>query len=768
MDYSNIKSHFRVKDEHGDKCKAMCPAHPDKEASLSISYDSKENKTLVFCHAGCETKDILDAVGLRISDLFDKEQVANTSNEKGKNIEAIYKYRDESGNVLFEKVRFRPKGFSQRRNVQGATVWGLDKGIYYETYPGSNQWSRNKRDNANSREFPECNPILYNLPELVQATNNNQEIFVVEGEKDAENLKKWGFVATCNPDGASKSSQNPKWNSEFNKYFKDAKVIILKDNDDAGAAHAENVALNLHETATYVKCPELTGLDEKGDISDWIQEGHTKEEFLELIRATEVWDKELHFSGSLLYFNFSDVGNAERLVSVYGKSVRYNPIRNKWMIWSGKHWAIDSFGKIEEYARKVIRKLQAEGNAIPKSYENEELKKQIGKFILKSETDGRIKAMISQAKTQRSLILTETDKDIYILNLKNGTLDLKTGQLKKHDRKDYVTRLVDVDYDIAAKCPNWTEFINKIFLGREDLINYIQKSVGYSLTGDANLQCFYILHGKGGNGKGTFIDVLMRLLGDYAGLLRGSSIMARVGDEGARGDLAKLEGARFVWINELGDGQTFDENLLKSLSSGASEAIPVRRLYEEEFDLHPQFKMWITTNGLPKIKGTDDGIWRRIRKIPFDYKFDGSEKDEHFFENKLLPELSGIMNWAIEGCLKWQQEGMDVPDIVKYAVEDYKNDMDPVQRFIDECCVISETCKVKRSDLYDAYCDWCKENKEYTLSSIKLNKKLTEKGMQEVKNRGVYYWKGMGLSTNDYDENLVPCEDNVSPFWPKN
>ena len=767
MDYGTIKSYFKIKEDHGNRAKAICPAHPDKEASLSINYDEKENKTLLYCHAGCETKEILDRVGLKITDLFDKPMDSNTKS-KGRNIEKVYQYRDPEGNVLFEKIRFIPKQFSQRRYVKGMTIWGLEKGKYYETYSGSNEYSMKERLGAKTIEVEGVEPVLYNLPELLQAIKDDKEVYIVEGEKDADNLKKWDITATCNFDGASKSSQKVKWKKEYNNCFKGAKVIVLHDNDDSGKAHAESVAASLSGIAEYVKCPELPGLDEKGDFSDWQGEGHTKDELIAMVDSAEHWDPVMQGENiDLIKFNFSDVGNAERLIAAYGKIIRYRPgWKNGWLIWSGKHWQVDYDNKIEVLSRKVLKKLQQQGDNLPKDDDKYlMLKKEIYKFVLKSEGDNRIRAMINQAKSHSNVVIKKMNKDAYLLNYKNGTLNMKIGRLQEHNRKDYITKLIDISYDPEVKCPNWIEFVNKIFMGNTELIEYIQKSIGYSMTGNAALQCFYILHGQGSNGKGTFMKTIQTILGDYSATLKGNSLMEKMGDEGARGDLAKLEDKYFVVVNELEEGKSFDESLVKSLTSGADEVVPVRRMYEEEFDLHPTFKMWMTTNKLPKIKGTDQGIWRRVRKIPFEYDFEkDAEKNENFFEEKLLLEMPGILNWALEGCLKWQREGMKVPDIVKYAIDDYKHDMDPIQRFIDECCIVSETCKSKRNELYDCYCEWCRENKEYTLSTIKFNRKLEEKDFKLIVTKGIRYWKNIGLVTREF-EGLTPREDeNIKPF----
>lgn len=775
MDYKSIKSHFRIKEDKGDICKAMCPSHPDKEASLSIKYDRAKGVTILKCFAGCETIDIAEAAGLGMSDLFDKPL---RDKDNSNNSEIVYQYRDASGNILFEKVRFeateqKKKHFAQKRIINGSTVWGLDEGTYYETYPGGDNWGKKKRDRAKMKDFPLCEPVVYNLPKLIEAIKKGENVYVVEGEKDADNLGKWGLVATCNFDGASISTQKPKWRKEYNQYFKGAKVIIFNDCDDPGRAHADNIAAELYGVAEYIKRVEIPELEEKEDVSDWINQGHEKEELIDIVSNSSPYEYDDAEDQSLINLNFSDVGNAERLMAIYGKNIRYNPIRKSWLLWSSKHWEFDFVGKIEGLSRKVLRKLQIEGESISlegltfdEETKKEKLKESIKKYVLRSESDGKIKAMVNQAMTQSRLIITETDKNDYLLNIKNGTLNLKTGLLEKHDRRNFCTKVVNVEYSPKAQCPNWTEFINKIFIGDAELINYIQKSIGYSMTGDANLQCFYILHGNGANGKGTFIKTIMRFLGDYADGLDAKSLMEKMGDEGTREEIAGLIGKRFVNVNEMKGSKSFDEGLLKSLTSGADETVKVRNLYESSFNLKPTFKLWMSTNHMPKINNDDEGIWRRVRKIPFKYKFVDGDKDVNFFENKLIPEMSGILNWAIEGCLKWQQEGEHVPDVVKASVDEYRIDSDPIQRFIAEECITanSETVRVNVPDLYKCYESWCKENKEYTLSSIKFSKKMTEKEFEKGRTNCGSYWKGIGLLDKDHQTQMTECDNIYNPF----
>lgn len=784
MDFQEIKSRFRIKQDNGETCKAVCPCHDDKQASLSVSYDDKEHKTLVYCHAGCDTRNVLKAVGLKITDLFDKDKIiTDGSRTSYSNISSIYKYTDEDGNLLFEKIRFIPKSFSQRRYVEEAAIWGLDAGLYYETYPGSNNWSKKKRADAATKEFEGVEPVLYNLSGIIKADT----IYIVEGEKDADNLIKLGLAATTTFDGASSSGKKQKWRDKYNKYFEGKNVILIPDNDDSGAAHMENIAraINKHSKKIDIEPKKIDksskkidkfiklisvldlNLPPKGDISDWLEAGHTKDELEKIVKETPEWSGENERKDiDILHFNFSDVGNAERLVALYGDDIRFSSNRNKWLIWSGKHWRIDVDGQAERLAQKMVKKIQADGDAIEDNDDKElkDYKKLIKSFVLKSEGDGRIKAMLNQAKVMYGIPISTdaTDSNEYLLNCRNGTMDLKTGKLKSHNRSDYITKLVDIDYIPGAECPNWLEFLSKIFQGDESLINYVQKSIGYSLTGAITEQCFYMLYGNGANGKSTFLKAVEDILGDYTDSLKGSSLMIKRNDDGARGDLAKLQGKRFVVTSELNEGQTFDESLLKALTGG--DTVPVRYLYGEEFPLRPQFKLWIGTNEKPKVKGTNLGIWRRVRLIPFLHTFKGEEKNENFYEECLRPELSGILNWAVHGCISWINEGVIVPDKVKAAVEDYRGEMDTIEHFLSDCCVTGKEYTVKIVDLYDAYCKWCSDNREHELSNIKFTKKLKEKNFEQSRTKFSRHWEGLGLIGSEVQQGFYECKDNVSPF----
>jgi putative DNA primase/helicase len=279
-------------------------------------------------------------VGLEMKDLYEEEKVQEKKNDR---IEAVYKYTDCEGHLLFEKVRFRPKAFTQRRHVDGVIVWGLGGGTYYETYPGSGEYSMKERNNVSVREFPETKPVLYNLPGLIKAINAKETIYIVEGEKDADNLIRHNITATTNFDGASKSVDKQKWRKEYNEYFKGADVVLLPDNDSPGKCHMMNIAKELKGIAKVIRMVELP-VPQKEDVSYYLEEGHTIDDLLNLVKNTVHMGSCINNENlSLINYNFSDLGNAERLIAFYGSDIRYYFPQNKFFIWSGRQTPRESY-----------------------------------------------------------------------------------------------------------------------------------------------------------------------------------------------------------------------------------------------------------------------------------------------------------------------------------------------------------------------------------------------------------------------------------------
>lgn len=439
-------------------------------------------------------------------------------------------------------------------------------------------------------------------------------------------------------------------------------------------------------------------------------------------------------------FNLTDLGNARRFVAQHGQNIRYCHAWGKWLLWDGKRWIKDGTGGIYRKAKGTVAKIYAEAaNAV-----DSEERKALAKHATKSESESRIHAMVSLAESEPGIPIKpeQLDANPWFLNCPNGTVDLRTGELRPHRREDFITKLVQIEYDMQADCPTWREFLYRIFQKNSSLIVFVQKALGYALTGDTREQVIFFLYGSGANGKSTLIDVMLSLMGDYA-LQTPTETLMQIDRGGISNDIARLKGARFVAAVEAGEGRRIAEVLVKQLTGG--DTISARFLRQEFFEFKPECKLFLATNHKPAIKGTDHGIWRRIRLIPFTVTIPEEEQDKNLLD-KLKAELPGIFAWAVNGCLGWQELGLEMPSEVKKATEGYRAEMDVIAGFIEECCYIAPYANVQAFAIYDAYKKWCNENGEGTLTQRKFGGTLTERGYQRERGTGGrFLWKGIGL-----------------------
>lgn len=436
----------------------------------------------------------------------------------------------------------------------------------------------------------------------------------------------------------------------------------------------------------------------------------------------------------------TDAGNAWILCRLYGENIRYCYALSKWFVWDGKRWVIDDTGEIYRIAKKTTNRLWR----VADKFKDEELQRAWKKHVLRSEAANRLEAMVKLAQSESGIAAPQDklDVDPRLLNVENGTLDLKTGSLRPHNRKDLITKIAPVTYDEKAVCPNWNKFLNEIMAGDADLVHFLQKAIGYSLTGDTREQVLFIPYGPGANGKSTFINTILRLLGDYALQTPTETLLAKKHGNGIPNDVARLKGARLVAAVEAEHGRHLAEALVKQLTGG--DKITARYLYGEFFQFDPTFKIFLSVNHRPVIKGSDHGIWRRIRLIPFDVTFT-PDKIDSALSSKLERELPGILRWAVEGCLLWQKEGLEPPPAVKAANETYRSDMDEIGEFIDECCEIEPAAKTPFGDLFKAYENWLFRNGVYFTDQKEFAQALEKHGFHSSRSRGKRYRSGIRL-----------------------
>lgn len=440
--------------------------------------------------------------------------------------------------------------------------------------------------------------------------------------------------------------------------------------------------------------------------------------------------------GEYRRYSLDDMGNAARFYDLFGEDFRYNYADKGFLYWDGKRWTADLDGRVEEAADKAVEAMSQEAEYYA-SEGSEELKKAFAKHISKSRSNHSKNNMLREVQHKLPVLPSSLDRDKMAFNLSNGTLSLRTGELSPHSRERLITRLSPVEFSESAECPLWTKFLDEIFAGDEELIRYVQKAVGYSMTGETTEQCVFFLFGTGSNGKSTFLEVLHSIFGEYVMNIQPETIMVKNNVGGSiNSDIARLKGARFVTTVEPNEGMRLNEGLLKQLTG--DDTVTARKLYGNEFEFKPEFKLWLATNHKPILRGRDEGIWRRIHMIPFMVHIPDERKDGRLKE-KLEKEFPGILRWAIEGCRLWQKEGLSKPKAVLDITGEYRREMDAIAGFIEERCEVGEGLSVKSSVLYKAYSDWCEANSEFKLSNRKFSMELDRKFSRVKREDGNYF-----------------------------
>jgi len=450
----------------------------------------------------------------------------------------------------------------------------------------------------------------------------------------------------------------------------------------------------------------------------------------------------------LWQFPLTDFGFAERFTLLHGANIRFCHPWSKWLIYNEPEgpWLIDQTAKILQLVKNTTRAMFLSAAKIESSGERDAALA----FSKECEKTNKIMGMLRLAASENGIPIlpTDLDADNYALNVENGTLDLQTGTLRPHRREDLITKICPVKIDPAATCPTWLDFQERVTAGRADLIQFKQNFTGYSLTGEASeKRSLAILYGAGNNGKTTELELLRYLLGDYAGQIRIESLMEQKNRNGSgpSPDIADLRGLRLVVSSEPGEGQRLAENTVKYLTSMGT--IKARHLNRENFEFQQTWKIFMDCNHKPVIKGTDSAIWNRIGLVPFDVVIPDEEIDRDL-PAKLRAEAPGILAWAVQGCLNWQQKGLCVPDAVREATSAYRADMDVIGRFIEECCVLLPNASSKAKDLFSVYAKWCNENGDPPVNMMNFAARLFERGFAKSRDyKGVKY-SGIGIKAD--------------------
>ncbi|MGB9798533.1 MAG: phage/plasmid primase, P4 family [Thermanaerothrix sp.] len=441
-------------------------------------------------------------------------------------------------------------------------------------------------------------------------------------------------------------------------------------------------------------------------------------------------------------YALSDAGSAEFFGDRHEKQICYRHDTRRWYVFRSPVWVTDDDGAVERLALEAIRERQAQAFGI----QDADLRKKTMTFLLNSENGYRLRSMLEIAKSRPNLAKSgrEFDQKPLLLAVKNGVIDLETGDFREGQPEDYLTQCAGTHYDPQAKAPRWEQFLRELFLDDQETITFIQRAVGYTLTGLTREQVFFFCHGaRGLNGKSTLLDTLRAALGDYAKSTSFSTFTTDPNKGGHQESLMALEGARLVVAVETSTVGTLNEAVLKLVTG--QDPVTGSRKHEHERTYMPQFKLWLAANDLPKVRDVSPAFWRRVVLIPFLARFEGQNQDKNL-RAKLQAELPGILNWALEGCLAYQREGLNPPPQCVQAAEAWRADSDPLADFL-ATCKLDPRLETKASDLFAGYEQHCRLNGvPQAVKSIQLFSKLmVAHGFErEVRKNGKFF-KGIGV-----------------------
>jgi putative DNA primase/helicase len=452
------------------------------------------------------------------------------------------------------------------------------------------------------------------------------------------------------------------------------------------------------------------------------------------------WEKADNRDGRRTYL-CTEFGNAQRFADQHGSNFRYVHPWRKWLGWDSRRWKIDDTGAAERCAKETVRSIFEEAAKAA----GDDQAKELGKWALQSQSATRLHATLELAKSEPGIPVTpnELDRGAWFLNVLNGTIDLRTGDLLEHRREDLITKLAPVEFDPNAHAPVWQATLERV-LPNPKIRAFFKRLCGYAITGDTSEHVLPMLYGTGANGKSTVLNALLEALGDYAMQAAPDLLIAKRNSHPT--ELADLFGGRLVASIEVEDGRRLAESLVKQLTGG--DRVKARRMRQDFWEFTPTHKVLMAVNHKPIVRGTDTAIWRRIRLIPFTETIPPAEQDKKLPE-KLKAELPGILAWAVEGCLEWQRSGLQAPDEVRKATGEYRSEMDVLGAFLKECCAQGPDEDEAAGDLYKAYRMWCEDGGERPETQRKFGSQLRERGFERYRggSAGGHRWRKVSLLT---------------------
>ena len=442
-------------------------------------------------------------------------------------------------------------------------------------------------------------------------------------------------------------------------------------------------------------------------------------------------------------YDLNDTGNAHRFVDKFGDDIKYNVDNKMWMIWNGINWQFDIFGQVKNLAEELIREMKDEAFSVNDADTQKSMLKNVDRLFNKSGKEN----MLSEAQHLDMIPVNNDtfDKNDYLFNCLSGIVNLRNGNIMEHNKLMLLNKISSVSVS-KNKPVKFLNFLNDMFEGNQELIHYLHKAFGYSLTGDCREQCMFILVGDGNDGKSLLLQIIQEVIGDYSATSNPDLLLDKKTQSSNLSEVARLKGIRYCVVNELKMGDKLNESGVKDITSGNNKIV-ARFLYGNEFEFLPKMKIWLATNYEPRIIGTDKGIWRRIVKIPCKRSLRDDEVDRDLIY-KLREEKDQILGWLIEGCLLWQKEGLNMPDCLLKEKEQYKTDQDLIQQWVNEYCEQHPMYIEKATNLFQSFKNYCYCNNEYPMSQTLFGRNFSKKFNKRT-SAGAIVYCGIRLKNNE-------------------
>ena len=516
--------------------------------------------------------------------------------------------------------------------------------------------------------------------------------------------------------------------------FRDIATLCLLNNGARADVEAKLYASGKY--ADRLLDDELRGLSVLADLLDTSK----VREAVERMTRDDVVTRQL---GEL---PTTDLGNAQRLTTRHGRELRYIQPWRRWLVWDGRRWSQDQNGEVQRRAKHTVRRIYAEADAS----EDPERRAALAKWAGQCEAERKIAAMISLAWSEPGIpvLPDDLDADPWLLNVANGTIDLRTGALRDHDPADLITKLAPVDYDPDATCPVFDRFLTETTCGSDPLATYIQQVSGIGLTGDISEQVFLVYCGGGSNGKSTLIDVQLDIMGDYAGIAPPDLLTLKTFKPHPT-EIVDLMGRRLVVAGETERGDRLRVQLVKQLTGDAR--LKGRGMRQDFVTFRRTFLTLLVTNNRPRIDETTHAVWRRVRLVPFMNKVEGADQDRDLGK-KLKTEHPGILAWMVRGCLSWRADGLQTPVEVTGATDEYEARSNWLKQFTEECLHLNPIMQTTSASLATVLRDWCVDT-GLDGDMPSLRDWLSEHGCTPTRTKALgRCWKGVALVQPDEGE----------------